>query len=521
MKKAIGAAGIFFLIIELVIILSASNFLQATSSTLTADVISKRATVASLSASAVKLKLDQLVGIAQLYTEYEPLRQNVLHGRWDEALGNIEKVLSTDPSYYSYFIDRMVLVDREGKIRVDFPKLFESPQSDVTFPEWRGPIIQQNQGSYVTNVYERQGRYSHVNFVEVVVPFKAADGSVPAVFALQIPINEFSDFAKDLELGSTGFAYFVDRTGHLITHPKFSSINFVDFSSVPTVQAAMRHEAGAGIYYNPIEKQTRVAAIENVPEYGWGVISVEPYDEAFQYRDHIMSQIWLMAILATVANLSVAFLLAVLLLKIKFKKQKISGQRRGFTLIELLVVIAIIAILAVVVVLALNPGELLRQSRDSTRISDLNTIKSALALYVADSVGAPNLASSTFGYNACYLSAISGSGTTSTRCGVFSGASLTANVSTTKAAYRNVDSTGWIPVAFSSISFKTPFAVLPVDPVNNATYYYSYAASSSGVFEIDAFMESQRYGSGGAKDIVQTDTGDNSSTYEVGTSLIL
>jgi prepilin-type N-terminal cleavage/methylation domain-containing protein len=195
-------------------------------------------------------------------------------------------------------------------------------------------------------------------------------------------------------------------------------------------------------------------------------------------------------------------------------------MKKGFTLIELLVVIAIIAVLAIVVVLAINPGELLRQSRDSVRISDLNTLKSAVALYVVDSIGAPNIASSTFGYNACYLSTLSGNGTTSAKCGVFSGV-FTTDASTTSSTYRKTDSTGWIPVGFSSISFKTPLAVLPVDPVNNSNYYYAYAASSSGVFEIDAFMESQRYSTGGAKDIEQTDTGNNSSTYEIGTSLIL
>ena len=52
-------------------------------------------------------------------------------------------------------------------------------------------------------------------------------------------------------------------------------------------------------------------------------------------------------------------------------------SRKAFTLIELLVVIAIIAILAVVVVLTLNPAALLQQSRDSSRLSDMQTITSS------------------------------------------------------------------------------------------------------------------------------------------------
>ena len=69
---------------------------------------------------------------------------------------------------------------------------------------------------------------------------------------------------------------------------------------------------------------------------------------------------------------------------------KNKSTRSGFTLIELLVVIAIIAILSVVLILTLNPAELLRQARDSNRVSDLATLKSAISLYLAD-VSSPSI----------------------------------------------------------------------------------------------------------------------------------
>ena len=59
-------------------------------------------------------------------------------------------------------------------------------------------------------------------------------------------------------------------------------------------------------------------------------------------------------------------------------------MQRGFTLVELLIVIAILAVLSVTVVVVLNPAELLKQARDSTRISDLASINSAIALYLTD-----------------------------------------------------------------------------------------------------------------------------------------
>ena len=58
--------------------------------------------------------------------------------------------------------------------------------------------------------------------------------------------------------------------------------------------------------------------------------------------------------------------------------------KKGFTLIELLVVIAIIAILALIVLLALNPAEMARRSRDTRRLSELGSIRTAIDLALAD-----------------------------------------------------------------------------------------------------------------------------------------
>ena len=89
---------------------------------------------------------------------------------------------------------------------------------------------------------------------------------------------------------------------------------------------------------------------------------------------------------------------------------------KGFTLIELLVVLAIVAILSVVVILTLNPAELLKQARDSNRVSDMATLKSAISLYLAD-VSTPVIGTSTY----CYVSVTAGTAiVTSTKCGYFS-----------------------------------------------------------------------------------------------------
>ncbi|MFA5099050.1 MAG: type II secretion system protein, partial [Candidatus Paceibacterota bacterium] len=65
----------------------------------------------------------------------------------------------------------------------------------------------------------------------------------------------------------------------------------------------------------------------------------------------------------------------------------------SFTLIELVIVIAVLAILSAVVVITINPAEQMRSARDSSRMSDLQTINSAIGLYMADggtSIGSTN-----------------------------------------------------------------------------------------------------------------------------------
>jgi len=69
--------------------------------------------------------------------------------------------------------------------------------------------------------------------------------------------------------------------------------------------------------------------------------------------------------------------------KSKNKKSKITimpktNLKKSFTLVELMIVIAILAILSAIVIFALNPAELFRKSRDSQRLTDINTLYKAI-----------------------------------------------------------------------------------------------------------------------------------------------
>jgi prepilin-type N-terminal cleavage/methylation domain-containing protein len=163
-----------------------------------------------------------------------------------------------------------------------------------------------------------------------------------------------------------------------------------------------------------------------------------------------------------------------------------TSLERGFTLLELLLVIGILGIMGGITVVVINPGELLKEARDTTRLADLRSVNTALFTYTTQK-GEP-------GGNPNYLY-ISLPDATAT-CNTFLASLPTLPFPyeyrcSTSADYRKTDGTGWIPVAFSSIPGGSPIPTLPVDPVNAGTSYYTYM--SGGSYEVTALFEAERH----------------------------
>ena len=186
----------------------------------------------------------------------------------------------------------------------------------------------------------------------------------------------------------------------------------------------------------------------------------------------------------------------------------------SFTLIELLVVLALVAILSVVVILTLNPAELLKQARDSNRLSDLATINTALNLFSTDVIGG-FMGTSTI----VYTSLVNTVNPATTTCAGMGLPALptgwTYNCPTSTQSLRNTDGTGWIPVNFQRISSNSPISQLPIDPQNaTSTKYYTYV--TGGSWKVMATPESQKYLA-----TAGTDGGSNIGQFEVGNNMSL
>jgi hypothetical protein len=193
-------------------------------------------------------------------------------------------------------------------------------------------------------------------------------------------------------------------------------------------------------------------------------------------------------------------------------KQQIKNKP-SFTLTEMLITVGILAVLSVTVLLTLNPQDLIKQSRDSQRLSDLTNLSKAIFLYEADTNGQGFMGTSSVVY-------VSIPDTTST-CANLGLPQLPPSWSykcVSSSTLQNIDGTGWIPINFNNLSFGKTLSKLPIDPINTTSSgnYYTYTYDNGiSKYELNANLESSKY----KEQLAINDGGDNSLTYEIGSNL--
>lgn len=202
---------------------------------------------------------------------------------------------------------------------------------------------------------------------------------------------------------------------------------------------------------------------------------------------------------------------------------------KGFTLLELLIVIAILAILGAVAIFVLNPAETLRETRDTQRISDLATLKTAIALFVTKSTstvyldGNSNVNCRNGATPKIFYSVPSDTTQITDITFDSTGINAASSSQATSANYTSTDGTGWIKLNLSSLVGGSPISDMPVDPTNtigtasavtSTDYVYRFACQTDTTFEVNAQLESTAIGARKARD-----GGNNALFYEVGTRL--
>jgi len=196
-------------------------------------------------------------------------------------------------------------------------------------------------------------------------------------------------------------------------------------------------------------------------------------------------------------------------------------MKKGFTIIELLVVVAIVSIIAIVVVLTLNPPDLFRQARDTSRISDMGTLNKAISLYYQDAMSSPStmfMGTSSIIYISVPDPTAGVGGNQCQGLGLPAAPTGYTYQCAASSTYMKTNGTGWIPINFGSYVAGSVISKLPVDPTNTTStnFYYTYVTDGIGGFKVAAFLESLKDAPQMAKD-----GGNDPALYEKGSNLAL
>lgn len=158
----------------------------------------------------------------------------------------------------------------------------------------------------------------------------------------------------------------------------------------------------------------------------------------------------------------------------------ITRKVEGFTLIELVIATSLILLFLSGTILIVHPVEQLKKGRDNRRIGDISLIDRAITEYKVDYGSYPDIA------DTLRISTALPQGNSS----------LTSPTS------------GWIKQDLSAYTTK-----LPIDPLNNETYFYKYIQAGS-TYELNANLEYYF-------EQAAADGGDGATVYEIGNNLTL
>ena len=192
---------------------------------------------------------------------------------------------------------------------------------------------------------------------------------------------------------------------------------------------------------------------------------------------------------------------------------------KSFTLVELLIVIGILAALASTVVVVINPTEMLRQGRDSTRMRELGSIHRALSMFQIDRPTA------SIGYiNTIHIS-IPDTSATCANLGLPAPPPNWAYRCVNTEDLRRIDGNGWIPVNFTTMFQGSPLSHLPIDPTNTAVSSNFYVYVTDGrTWVLASLMESERHipsaRRDGGTDFARFEAGNNLALWTTASGLV-
>ena len=241
--------------------------------------LDRRAALTHLAATTLAERFSRLSDLAVSMATRVQFRKSVSRGRWTEAIAIMRDVPRRFP-----FIDRVTLSDPSGIQRADTPALLGAVGLDISKRDWfQG--ARESSTAYISDIFKRtvQPRY---NVVALSVPVRGDRGRLVGVLMFQIRLATFFDWSRDMEVGPSGYAFFVDRKGHPAGHPRYKDAlaSLESLAQEPGVREALAGRRGVEVVSAP-GADARLIAYESVQRFGWSVVAEQPTAQAFAARN--------------------------------------------------------------------------------------------------------------------------------------------------------------------------------------------------------------------------------------------
>ncbi|OGQ22994.1 MAG: hypothetical protein A3I05_07175 [Deltaproteobacteria bacterium RIFCSPLOWO2_02_FULL_44_10] len=246
----------------------------------TSAFLERRVATAELAAMVLEERFSRLTDLGLSLATRTQLRKLVGKNKWKEAIELMKQVPKQFP-----FVTRVYLTDRKGTLMADAPHIRSTHGKNFSSRDWyKG--VSRSWKQYLSVVSTRTGK-PQLNVIAVATPIKLNDGKISGILVLQVPLDAFVAWAREVEVGPEEFVFFVDPQGNVVGHPHLSvqEGEIINLSAYPPVQHALAGEKGTLIERDIKKNKKIVISYAPVRRYQWGVIVQQPAEVALAQRN--------------------------------------------------------------------------------------------------------------------------------------------------------------------------------------------------------------------------------------------
>lgn len=313
------------LIIIVPVVLAGGYSIMKEYNDMTALSYSRKELVVGLSSQMVKERLDHMVDIGKSIANRYVVRSNIRENGTQELLDALNETIKE----FS-FIDRIFITDLTGVSLVIVPDSPENIGKNFSFRDWYQGVSK-DWKPYVSEVYRRTSMPQY-NVVAIAVPIKDDAGNVLGVLGMQIRLDTFTQWTKDIGSEFDCTIYFVDKSGKVIGRTQDSlQGDIVDLSAKPAVQNVLRGERGTDIYFDGQANENILVSYQNIPEYDVGVVVEQSAQKSFALRTKHLTEAGIFYGIILIVNSLLAYLIFRILHILNYyrKKEKIFLESIG------------------------------------------------------------------------------------------------------------------------------------------------------------------------------------------------